>query len=234
MAYFDSAFYDSGARFDEVAGSQPNRKMKKVKLELQSRDDEELRVFARAHRDAMVDNPNFPTPDPLAATFDPVLQKYDESMDDVLAQEEALRTAIRVRNENRAELEDQLTLRAAYVEKTAKGVESVITSAGFSVRADATPTNSMPQVENLKATMGDNPGEVDLGWDGNIKSKRGFKEEVREHISGSQWGGAKFVSASRCTFEGLTPGKTYAFRVRVLGPKDLMGPWSDEAVKMSP
>lgn len=234
MAYFDSAFYDSGARFDEVAGSHPNRKMKKVKLELQSRDEEELRVFSKGHRDAMVDNPNFPTPDPLATVFDPVLLKYDASMDDVLAKEEALRTAIRVRNENRVDLEEQLTLRAAYVDKIAKGRESIITSAAFSARADATPTNSMPQVENLKATMGDKPGNVDLGWDGNIKGKRGFMVEFREDVSGSQWGGGKFVSASRCSFEGLTSGKTYAFRVRVLGPKELMGPWSDEAVKMAP
>ncbi len=234
MAYFDSAFYDSGARFDEAAGSQPHKKMKKVKLELQSRDDEEFRVFAKGHRDAMAGNANFPTPDPTAAVFDPVLQEYDDAMDDVLEKEEALKTAIRVRNEKRAAVEAQLTLRAAYVDKIANGVESIITSAGFSARADATPTNSMPQVENLKATMGDNPGDVDLGWDGNIKGKRGFMVEWREHLDSAQWGGGKFVSASRCTVEGLTPGKTYAFRVRVLGPKELMGPWSDEAVKMSP
>ena len=119
MAYFDSAFYDSGARFDEVAGSQPNKKMKKVKLELQSRDEQDLRVFAKGHRDAMAGNANFPTPYPTAAVFDPVVQEYDDSMDDVRDKEEALKTAIRVRNENRVVLEGQLVLRAAYVDKIA-------------------------------------------------------------------------------------------------------------------
>ena len=234
MAYFDSAFYDSGARFDEAAGSQQRTKMNKVKLELKERDDEDLRVFAKGHRDAMAGNANFPDQDPTALVFDAALDEYDGAMDDVLATADLLKTKVRIKNEKRVILEGRLTDRGAYVDKIAKGRESIITSAAFSARADATPTNSMPQVENLKATMGDNPGEVDLGWDGNIKGKRGFMVEWREHLDSAQWGGGKFVSASSCTIDGLTPGKTYAFRVRVLGPKELMGPWSDEAVKMSP
>ena len=234
MAYFDSAFYDSGARFDEATGSQQRTKMNKVKLELKERDDENLRVFAKGHRDVMAGNANFPTPDPTAVVFDAAVDDYDGALDDILATEDLLKTQVRIKNEKRAILEGRLTDRGAYVDKIANGVESVITSAGFSARADATPTNSMPQVENLKATMGDNPGEVDLGWDGNIKGKRGFMVEWREHLDSAQWGGGKFVSASRCTIDGLTPGKTYAFRVRALGPKELVGPWSDEAVKMSP
>ncbi len=234
MAFFDSAFYDSGARFDEVAGSQPKTKMLKVKLELKERDDQELRIFAKGHRDAMVGNANFTTPDPTAAVFDPVLDAYSAALDAELAAGEALKTASRVKNEKRLLLEDQLRERGRYVEKTANGQESIITSAGFNARADATPTNEMPQVQNLKATMGDDTGEVDLGWDGNIKGKRGFLVEWREHTDTAQWGGGKFVTASKCTIDGLTPGKVYAFRVRVLGPKELVGPWSDEAVKMSP
>ena len=208
--------------------------MKKVKLELQSRDDENLRVFAKGHRDAVAGNANFPDLEPTAAVFDPVFLSYDDAMDDVQAKEEALKTAIRIRNERRADLEAQLDLRARHVDKVANGVESIITSAGFSARADATPTNDIPQVQNLRATMGDDVGQVDLGWDGGIKGKRGFMVEWREHTDSAQWGGGKFVTASKCTIEGLTPGKVYAFRVRALGPKELVGAWSDEAVKMSP
>ena len=234
MAFFDSAFYDSGARFDEVAGPQPRTKMNKVKLELQSRDNEGLRIYARGHRDAMVGNANFPTPDPAPAVFDPVLDEYSDALDADLAAQEAAKTTSRIISEKRVLLEDSLRQRGLYVDKTANGVESIITSAGFAVRAEATPTNEMPQVQNLKATMGDDTGEVDLSWDGNIKGKRGFFVEHREHTDTAQWGGGKFVTASKCTIEGLTPGKVYAFRVRALGPKELMGPWSDEAVKMSP
>lgn len=234
MAFFDSAFYDSGARFDEVAGPQPKTKMLKIKLELRERDDLDLQAFANGHKNAMDGNANFTTPDPTAAVFDAQLLAFKDALDDVTEQEDALKTAIRVKNEKRAILEASLNVRASYVEKTANGQESIITSAGFTVRADATPTNDLPQVQNLKATIGDDVGEVDLSWDGNIKGKRGFFVEYREHTDTAQWGGGKFVTASKCTIDGLTPGKVYAFRVRVLGPKELVGPWSDEAVKISP
>jgi hypothetical protein len=234
MAFFDSAFYDSGARFDEVAGPQSKPKTMKVKLELRERDDLNFQAFVHGHQDAMNGNANFPTPDPTDAVFDAQVQEFDDAMDDVREKEEALKTAVRIKNEKRAAVEASLNVRADYVGKTAKGVESIITSANFSARAAATPTNSLPRVENLKATMGDDAGAVDLGWDGNIKGKRGFLVEWREHTDAAEWGGGKFVTASKCTIDGLTPGKVYAFRVRALGPKELVGPWSDEAVKMSP
>ena len=207
--------------------------MIKTKLELQSRDDEDLRVFAKGHRDALVGNANFPTPDPAPATFDPVFLGYSDALDDVLAASEALKTATRIKNERRVLLEAEMTDRGIYVDGVANGVESIITSAGFSARALPTPTNDLPQVENLRATVGDDTGEVDLAWDGNIKGKRGFLVEWREHVDTAVWGGGKFVTASKCTVDGLTPGKVYAFRVRALGPKEIVGPWSDEAVKRS-
>ncbi len=234
MAFYDQAFYDSGVRYADAAGSQPKKKMIKVKLDLQSRDDDALRVYAKGHRDALVGNANFPTPDPTVLVFNAALDAYDAALDDMTAKEDALKTAVRVKNETRAVLEEKMVQRGDYVGKVADGVESVATSAGMSFRAAATPTNVLPQVQNVRATAGDNPGEVDVGWDGDIKGKRGFAVEWREHLDAAVWGAAKFVTASRTTVEELTPGKTYAFRVRVLGPKELVGPWSDEAVKMSP
>lgn len=47
------------------------------------------------------------------------------------------------------------------------------------------------------------------------------------------WQQVKIVKQSRCISTDHTPGKIYAFRVRALGTEG-EGPWSDEAVKMSP
>ena len=234
MARFDSATFDSGARFDEAVGSQPATKMKKVKLELQLRDEVNLRAFSAGHRDALKDNANFPQPEPSAEEFDAALKEYEDAMDDAREKSDALKTAIRVRNEKRGVLEALLNKRASYVEGVANGMESVISSAGFPARSDATPTNSMPSVKDFRAKMGSSPGRVNLRWNRNIKGKRGFFVEWREDVADAPWGGGKFVTASRCTVTDLTPGKVYVFRVRALGPKELMGAWSEEVVRMSP
>lgn len=43
----------------------------------------------------------------------------------------------------------------------------------------------------------------------------------------------KLLKQDRFTSTDHTPGKTYAFCVRAVGPLG-EGPWGDEAVKMSP
>jgi hypothetical protein len=136
--------------------------MKKVKLELQLRDEVNLRAFSKGHRDAMKDNENFPEPDPSAEEFDAALKEYEDAMDDVSEKSIALRTAISIRNEKRRALEALLNKRASYVDGIANGVESVISSAAFPDRADATPTNSLPSVKVLRTKMSINPGCVSL------------------------------------------------------------------------
>jgi len=101
------------------------------------------------------------------------------------------------------------------------------------VRPAPTPITSLPMPEDLRASMGDNPGEIDLQWD-RITGARSYVVEFREHIGGSTWTQAKIVTGSRATVAGLVSGKTYAFRVRAIGPREILSPWSDEAVKMAP
>ncbi len=49
MAHYGSAHYDSGAHYDETTAAPKPKRMPKVKLELQLKNDEDLRVFANAH-----------------------------------------------------------------------------------------------------------------------------------------------------------------------------------------
>ncbi|MBN8457573.1 MAG: fibronectin type III domain-containing protein [Verrucomicrobia bacterium] len=50
----------------------------------------------------------------------------------------------------------------------------------------------------------------------------------------ADWHQAKVAARSSATLTGLVSGKKYAFRIRALGPNDLVSPWSDEAVCMAP
>ena len=232
MADFDEAFFDSSF-FDEAP--TPHTRMAKVKLDLDNRDDDNLRSFAEGHRDAMAGNAHFPTPNPTALVYDGALDDFVDALGEVASAEAALKEVVRIKNEKRVILEGRISVRGTHVEQTSGGVESVIVSSALGVRDTPVPTTSLEKVMNLNASAGDNEGEIDLGWNGNIKGKRGFIVEMREDAVGMPWEVAKQgVTKSRCTVDGLTPGKRYFFRVRAFGPDEMVGPWSDEAQQRCP
>src|SRR5262245_5777915 len=115
MAFYDHAFYDSGARYDEVPATTPIRHMSLVKLELKSRDNENLRTFAEGHRDAMVGNPHYATPVPTPAVFDADLQNFVDALAAEEAARQALTTAVEHTAAMRKVLEARMTSRGNYV-----------------------------------------------------------------------------------------------------------------------
>lgn len=210
--------------------------MAKVKLELELKPDPELRDFAAAHKAAMTGNANFATPAPTALVFDAALTDFADKLAAVAAAETALTQLRQERDALRLVLEGHLSVRGSYVESTSAGDPAKITSAGFQIKSDPTPTTSLPQPGNLRATMGDNSGEIDLACDAVPRSKS-YVWECSEHpdnAAPTQWVQAKISTRSSITVVGLTPGKKYAFRVRAIGPNDVISPWSDEGICMSP
>ena len=75
-------------------------------------------------------------------------------------------------------------------------------------------------------------GQILLVWD-SVHGASSYIVECKEHDTPQPWQQVKILKQVRYTSTDHTPGKTYAFRVRALGPQG-EGPWSDEAVKMSP
>lgn len=131
----------------------------------------------------------------------------------------------------RVPVEDMLRLRKAYVQKKSGGLETKILAVGLGVKALATPIGDLLAPENLRATFGDSAGEIDLSWD-RVRGASSYLIEMRESGT-TAWIAAEPSTKSRSTVEGLTPGKTYEFRVRALGAAG-PGPWSSVASKMAP
>lgn len=210
--------------------------MSKVKLDLQGKDFVALDLFAQAHFVAITGNANFPAPLPPPGTFDPALANYTNILEQITATEIAL-DGLRVqRGQFRDTLEEMLTERGDYVERTSGGDPVKIISAGFEVQAEGSATTSIDKPTDLSATMGDDEGEIDLSCHAVLRAKS-YIIEYREHsdtAAPGAWIQGKVSTRSSCTISGFVSGKKYGFRIRALGPNELESPWSDEVVCMAP
>ena len=181
-------------------------------------------------------NSNYTTPVPSATEFDAALTAFSQKLDEISAAEVAVQTLRAERDALRTALEENLIARGSYVDTASGGDLAKILSAAFEVQADATPTTSMEKPYDISATMGDNPGEIDLSCHAVPKTKS-YIIEMRQHsdtAAPGPWTQVKISGRSSATLTGLTSGTKYAFRIRALGPNDLESPWSDEVTCMAP
>jgi hypothetical protein len=234
MALYDASFYDSGVHYDEPAVPvNPNKKMAKVKLNLKGKTDDELASYCTNHKTKMAGNAAFPTPDPLAASYDATLTTFTTKLAAVTSLEDSLAQAVQEKDAARTALEVATTKRGNYVENASNGVEATILSAGFDVRAPGAPIGDLPAPANLVATMGDLAGEVDLACD-RVRGAASYIWHCRLYSApNGPWQQTKVSKKSSTTAVGLVSGTKYAFRVCAVGTEG-EGAWSDEAVVMAP
>ena len=233
MAYYDAAFYDSGVHYDEAAVPvNPIIKMNKIKLNLRSKTDDELSAYCTNHKTKMAGNAAFPTPDPLAAAYDPVLTAFTTKLAAMRVLEDSLAQAVSEKDAARTALEVATTKRGNYVENASAGSVALVQSAGFDVRAPGAPIGDLPAPQNVVATMGDQEGEVDLSCD-RVRGAASYVWHCRLYSQpGGPWQQTKISKKSSTTATGLVSGTKYAFRVCAVGTEG-EGAWSDEAVIMA-
>ncbi len=209
--------------------------MATVRLELQDKNDNELRDFAELHITKMTGNANFPDPEPLPADFDPDAAAYRAKLAEIAVAEAALAALRSQKDALRVTVESNLTTRGRYVQNKSGGDPAIILSSGFEIQDERTTTTGLPQPQNLVARIGDNAGDVDLMCHA-VKRAKSYIWQCREHIEGQPpgaWTQAKVSTRSSVTATGLISGRKYAFRVQALGPNETESPWSDEAVCMA-
>ncbi len=237
MAFWDSNIrWDSGARFDEGPGTSPIKRMSKIKLEFKLKSDEQIRDYALTHKTSITGNVLFPSPVPTPALFDAALTAYTNKLAAIVTAEQDLQSLRLERDALRTELELKLTARAGYVESTADGDPAKIVTTGFQLVADPTPTNHLEVPQFILATMGPSPGQIRLK-SAVVEDAVAYVFECREHPENAapgSWQQVKISTKATYLVTGLVSGRSYAFRVRALGPKNLESPWSDEAVCMAP
>jgi len=216
--------------------------MTKVKLDLKSFGDQELRAESDKITGRVLNNvATFATPDPSLASINTPVYDMGQLIgqrDAKLADAKALTLLIRGK---RDVIELGLTNLAGYVEQIANNSTNpanppaaIIALAGMTAADGPTPVGPMPQIEGLAATQGDSNGEVDLHWN---PIKRGLKTYLIEKTSDpaglTGWTYAATATKSSAAVPGLTSGTRYWFRVAGVGTAG-QGAWSDPATKVAP
>lgn len=206
--------------------------MAKPKLELKKRTDDNLISFGEGVVVATTGNENFPNPSPALSVITAAITDMKAKQTTITNLENQLRAAYTAKENSRANLEQELTYLANYVEATAKGDEQKIESAGMPVRSPATPVGIPGTVLNVNATASDFPGAFDLVWEP-VSGAVTYDIQAKIHDSTDPFVLVKTSTSSRTTVEGFIPGTLYAIEVRAVGSAG-PGPWSDETVKRAP
>ena len=207
--------------------------MSQVKLGLDTLSLVDQIKSGRAIVTAMSGNPNFTTPAPPLSDITDAINLAEAAMLDQKARDSAAQQATLVLHNAQLDMTNKLTSLGAYVQNTSLGDALKIKSAGMEIRSDAAPIGALPAPENLSATTGDMPGEIDLHWN----RVRGATAYVTQYTldplsPGSVWTTCPPSTKSKCTVPGLTAGGRYWFRVAAVGAAG-QGPWSDPALRMA-
>lgn len=223
---------DSRHRFDSSPAPAPNLKLKskknmanKFKLELNRKTPEEKVALGKTHVTAMTGNADFPAANrlPSDADFLTHLNDLEAANAEVAARKAAYKQALEDRATKEQIYDVSLNSRANYCEAAQPNNDAALAGTALPLRAAPQPVGEMPAPSNLRATMGDGEGEIDLQWDA-IYGAVSYIIECRDYSPASGWSQIKLQKQSKHTVTGLVSGKVYAFRVRALGPKG-EGPW---------
>jgi hypothetical protein len=208
--------------------------MSAFKLELHKKTVLQKLAMGAAHITAMDGNTNYPeaTRVPTDAQFQTAQDALQSASDAATAAENAWKAAIATREAKESEWVTMLKARANNCEAVTPNDLADLATVGLPLRSDSAPIGPLPAPADLRATMSDMEGQIHLVWD-SVHGASSYIVECKEHDTPQPWQQVKFLKQVRYTSTDHTPGKIYAFRVRALGPQG-EGPWSDEAVKMSP
>jgi hypothetical protein len=207
--------------------------MGKIKLNLRNMGASEKIQFARQIVTAMNGNPNFPTPDPALANVTTDANTLEAAYNEAnVARQEA--TAKASAQDDKESLLDLTLMKLAnYVENVSNGDETIIQSAGMSVRSKPAPIGPLGIPAALSATAGDIEGQIRLIFERVYGAKAYIIEISPDPPTPTSWKQVTISTKSSYTVTDLVSGTKYWFRVAAIGAAG-QGPWSDPATKIAP
>ena len=208
--------------------------MPTITMDLDAKTDEEIGEEANAIFEAMDGKAKYASVQALVTALGTAKGAYSTALTDQVTKDAIARAATQTKKDKRELLEAAISgVAAGLTAPTATFTDADVLEAKFSLRAAPTAIGQLPAPVDFLATMGDEPGEMDLVWAA-IKGRRVYDVEYRLNVEGATWTRVDpSPTKSKMTVTGLQSGKEYVFRVRAVGTAGA-GPWNDVNIKMAP
>lgn len=227
---------DSGIRYDEGSITTPERKKKMatITLNLGSKSDTQIGPDAAAVVEATNNKAKYAAVQAFITALNTATTAYTQALTDQLTKAALAESATQVKNDKRGDLEQALNDLATAMETTKPPFsEADLLEAKLTLRAAASAVGPLSAPIDFLATIGDDPGEMDLTWSA-VKGRRYYDVEYRLNVDGSAWKRLDpSPTKSKATVSGLESGKEYIFRVRAVGTAG-PSPWSDVSIGRAP
>jgi hypothetical protein len=207
--------------------------MNKVKFSLKDLPDAEVIQVCTNLKTSLSGNASFPTPTPTLTIFGGVLTNAQTKLTAPDTEQMIAKQATMDQDSAMDGLRGMAMQLARYVDVTANGNESMITSAGLNVRAAKTPQSVPSQAVNLSLTAGDNEGSLHVHWDPLDNGKSYEVQASADPFTPTSFATHDTVTKSSTTLTSLTSGSRTWARVRAINTAG-KGAWSDPAVKVVP
>ncbi len=198
---------------------------KKVKAGLGSKDVlQKIELGRRLVKDC-TGNPNFINPNPALADITAASDEAEVAFNNAKGGGKDETAILR---ERELALDIIITAFASYVDSVARGSDTIILSSGFDASKDPDPTGTPEQVTGLEASITQKKGEVELDFDP-VRRVIAYIIEKSDTPDDAGFSQLAIVSSTRFLVTGLESLRNHWFRVRAVGRRGLLGPYSDPA-----
>lgn len=236
MAFYDSSppvFFDSGVRYDETPAPKPKRTMKRILRNWAKLARKTRLTKARTIKTKLTGNADVPTPNPTLVALTALITAAETADNDVDTAEQALKGLRTLRDAKLDALVAALMQEASAVESAVNFDETKMLNAGFEIAGESTPVGDLPAPQDLRASAGDNDGELDGSCDAVVGASSYEWQTTGNPNDPASWVTRSTNTRSTVTLTGLPSGQRCWLRVRAIGAAG-PGAWSDAAGKMVP
>ena len=237
MAFYDShpaIYFDSGVRYDEATAPNRKRKMTRI-LRNWSKLARKQRISkAKTIQTKLTGNADVATPNPALAAFGALITAAETADTNVDNAEQALKGLRTLRDTKLDALVAGLMQEASTVESATNFDETKMLNAGFEIAGvSAAPVGDLSAPQDVRATAGDNDGELDGQCDALDGASSYEWQTTGNPNDAATWVARATTTRSSTTITGLPSGQRCWLRVRGIGAAG-PGAWSDPAAKMVP
>jgi len=200
----------------------------KVKMELSTKNNNQLIPYIQNHIEMMTGNAIFPTPSPLPVDFQEQFNQYESAALAAINAEATWRDAIALRDQMRYDMVAMMNVRGAYVQVASNGNRQAITSSGLGVRNPPTYVTALAAPTNLRVDLNGEAGMMKVRWDA-APNAMTYMVQCSPDVSPRVWETLSSTTKTQVT-KTLEVGVSYVFRAAANGVPGISN-WSPEVIR---